>query len=86
MFCVNNNSNSFYCKIHGCLDSLFNVTETASLGDDFEAPQGNPKDTASLVGHAVHRAENKTKDNDIDRKSTRLNSSHMSESRMPSSA
>ncbi|XP_067032246.1 uncharacterized protein [Acropora muricata] len=40
-------------------------TKTASLGDDFEAPQGNPKDTASLVGHAVHRAENKTKDNDI---------------------
>ena len=28
----------------------------------------------------------KDKDNELDRKSTRLNSSHMSESRMPSSA
>lgn len=41
------------------------ITRTPSLGDDQDTAQSNPKDTASLVGHAVHRAENKTKEKDI---------------------
>ena len=57
-------------------------TEVISLIKNDELPKGDALSVARIAGI---QAAKKTPDL-IDRKSTRLNSSHVSESRMPSSA
>ena len=57
------------------------IDRTLARNQDLETP-----DDVTKVQEHNEREKDRYSNVDIDRKSTRLNSSHMSESRMPSSA
>ena len=71
-----------------CADGWFNLIDTLcnKIQKHIDQKEKEAKDPAEVEGLQVVAQQVKEKFGGLDRKSTRLNSSHVSESRMPSSA
>ena len=75
---INGVENMLYLSSNSSGDGRFSIQVTFDIGTNLDIAQVQVQNRVSIAQPRLPA--------DVDRKSTRLNSSHMSESRMPSSA